>query len=66
MTKTQIRLGPASGFFKDPYPTLLFIGPGKIWPIKVWSDWVSAGQTFIAIPTHKHLYLWSDHRTKGT
>ena len=45
--------------------TLLFIRPGKIWPIKVESDWVSTGRTFIAIPTwdarHFHIRFLGDH-----
>ena len=38
---------------KNPYLTLFLIGPGKIRPIRVGSDRVSAGQAKIAIPTNK-------------
>ena len=37
-------------FFKNPNPTLFFIGPGKIRPIRVGPDQVSAGRAIIAIP----------------
>ena len=38
-----IKPEPISVFFKNPYPTLLFIRPGKIWPIRVRPSQVFAG-----------------------
>ena len=38
-------------FLKDPYPTLLFIGSGKIRPSRVGPNQVPAGRAFIAIPS---------------
>ena len=48
-----IKPGPASGFFffKNPYPTLFLIRPGKIRPIRVGSGRVPVDRAKIAIPT---------------
>ena len=46
-----IKPEPGSGFFfKNPYPTLFLIEPGKIRPIRVGPSRVPAGQAKIAIP----------------
>ena len=51
-----IKPKPISVFFKNPYPTLLFIGPGKIRPIRVKPSQVFAGRAFIAIPSQEIVY----------
>ena len=41
LIKFELDPDPLQVFFKNPYPTLFFIGPGKIRPIRVGPDRVS-------------------------
>lgn len=42
------------GFFLNPYPTLLIIGPGKTRPIRVGPGRVPTGRAEIVIPNNEH------------